>query len=198
MQNGNLSKLLWALNMVEGSGKDKVKNRHEPGFYRRYLRGKKEWSEREKQFGAEAIASSYGPWQIMYPTAVQYGFKGKPADLADPKVSLPYVQKHLARLEKKFGGNIEKIVSAYNAGEGGVGTNPDYTEKALKFYKQAPNYWIPYGSEKVTAGEKMLAGAASPVQQTVAKTKTPVVKPSLISKGIEMVKTAGKELVGVK
>lgn len=158
MENGNLTKLLWALNMVEGSGQKKVKSRHEPNFYNKYLKGKKAWTEHEKKYGAEAIASSYGPWQIMYPTAVQLGYKGTPSALADAKVSLPLVQKMVGNLSKKFGGDLEKVFSAYNAGEGGVGTNPEYVKKALENYKRAPSYWIPYGQEKSTTGEKLIAG----------------------------------------
>lgn len=158
MENGNMTKLLWALNMIEASGSAKAKKRHEPNFYKKYLKGKKQWSESEKKWGAEAISSSYGPWQIMYPTAVQYGYKGSPSDLEKPEVSLPFVQKYVGSLSKKFNGDIEKVFSAYNAGEGGVGTNPDYTKKALDHYKRAPSYWIPYGTKKTTVGETLLAG----------------------------------------
>src|SRR3990167_1220429 len=169
MENGNLTKLLWALNMVEGSGQQKVKPRHEPNFYNKYLKGKKEWAEHEKKYGAQAISSSYGPWQIMYPTAVQYGYKGTPSALADPKVSLPFVQKVASKLSKKFSGDIEKVFSAYNAGEGGVGSNPEYVEKAMENYKRAPSYWIPYGQEKSTKGEKLIAGPEKPAPKAGVK-----------------------------
>ena len=172
MENGNLTKLLWALNMVEGSGQKKVKSRHEPNFYNKYLKGKKEWADAEKRYGAQAISSSYGPWQIMYSTAVQYGYKGTPTALSDPKVSLPYVQKVAGKLNKKYSGNLEKVFSAYNAGEGRVGTNPEYIKKAMDHYKRAPSYWIPCGQEKSTTGEKLIAGAekaALPVTAGAAK-----------------------------
>ena len=163
MENGNLTKLLWALNMKEASGKSKAKSRYEPNYYNQYLKGKKNWRlhlkiDPEQKWGKEAISSSYGPFQIMYPTAVQYGYKGSPADLEKPEVSLPYVQKYVNALSKKFNGNIEKIFSAYNAGEKGVGSNPEYTKEAMDHYKRAPSYWIAYGSKKITTGETFLAG----------------------------------------
>lgn len=159
MENGNLTKLLWALNMMEASGSEKAKKRFEPNFYNKYLKGKKEWMEHEKKFGREAISSSYGPWQIMYPTAVSLGYKGSPDALAKPEVSLPLVQKYVAKLNRKFDGDLEKVFSAYNAGEGGVGSNPDYVRKAMDSYKRAPSYWIPYGSKSTTKGEMLVAGA---------------------------------------
>ena len=156
MENGNLSKILWALNMVEASGKPKAKSRFEPNFYNKYLKGKKNWMEMEKKFGREAISSSYGPWQIMFPTAVEMGYKGRPEDLHDPKVSLPYVQKYLTKIQDKHGSDPKKVLSAYNAGIGGVGSNPDYTEKAFRFYQQAPSYWSAYGDDKKTNGSALL------------------------------------------
>jgi len=137
--------LLWALNQQEASGRQFVRARHEPRFYEKYLKANQQYEKAGDDFGVHAISSSYGPWQIMYSTAVQMGYEGPPQGLSHAFVSLPYVLKYLRRLHKEFNGDIKKIVSAYNAGPGGVGTNPRYTKRVLELLSEAPAYWSVYG-----------------------------------------------------
>jgi hypothetical protein len=139
-------KLLWALNRQEASGKAKIHSRYEPGFYRKYIRGNKKYAHLEKTYGARAVSSSYGPWQIMYLTAHEMGYRGKPQALSEPSVSLPYVIKYLDFLRKKLGDNERAVISAYNAGPGGVGTNPGYTSKVIAYLKSAPSDWQVHGT----------------------------------------------------
>lgn len=139
-------KILWALNQQEASGRSSVEPRHEPAFYERYLRGNGLFRAAEMKYGAKAISSSYGPWQIMYTTAVDMGYRGNPQDLSDPSVSLPYVLRYIDKLRERFDGDIQKVISAYNAGPGGVGTNPKYTNRVMSFYQKAPSTWRVYGS----------------------------------------------------
>ena len=77
----------------------------------------------------------------MYTTAVQMGYRGDPRDLSRPQASLPYVLKYLDHLKSRFDGDIAKVVSAYNAGPGNVGTNPKYTNKVLAHLDRAPAAW---------------------------------------------------------
>lgn len=139
-------KLLWALNRQEASGRAKIHSRYEPGFYRRYVRGNKKYASLEARYGGRAISSSYGPWQIMYLTAYEMGYRGKPQDLSDASVSLPYVIKYIDFLRKKLKGDERAVISAYNAGPGGVGTNPVYTRKVTAYLKQAPTDWQVHGT----------------------------------------------------
>jgi hypothetical protein len=139
-------RLLWALNRQEASGKAVIGSRYEPGFYRRYVRGNKKFTALEKRYGGRAIASSYGPWQIMYVTAYEMGYRGNPQDLANAATSLPYVMKYLDFLRKKLGDRDRAVISAYNAGLRGVGTNPVYTGKVIAYLKQAPDSWPVYGN----------------------------------------------------
>ncbi len=140
------ARVLWALNQQEASGRQYVRPRHEPGFYRRYLKDNSLFRAAEDKYGAEAISSSYGPWQIMYTTAVQYGYSGAPEDLTHPATSLPYVLKYIRQLQYRFDQNLENVFSAYNAGPGGVGTNPYYTTRVLSFFKKAPESWTVFGA----------------------------------------------------
>lgn len=139
-------KLLWALNRQEASGKSHIHARYEPGFYKRYIRGKAKYAALEARYGGRAVASSYGPWQIMYLTAYEMGYRGKPEDLGKAEVSLPYVLKYLNFLREKLGNNDRAVISAYNAGPGGVGTNPRYTAKVIAYLKKAPNDWRVHGT----------------------------------------------------
>lgn len=139
-------RLLWALNRQEASGKARIQSRYEPGFYRRYIKGNQKYSHLETRYGGRAVASSYGPWQIMYLTAYEMGYRGKPEELSRAEISLPYVLKYLEFLRKKLKGNERSIISAYNAGPGGVGTNPRYTAKVIAFLQKAPDTWQVYGT----------------------------------------------------
>ena len=139
-------KLLWALNRQEAGGKSMANSRHEPRFYNRYVKGKSKYASVDARYGARAVSSSYGPWQIMYLTAYDLGYRGKPEELADAATSLPYVLKYLDFLRQKLGDNDRAIISAYNAGPAGVGTNPTYTSRVIAFLKSAPDDWSVHGT----------------------------------------------------
>lgn len=127
-----------AISSVESSGGKNITPRYEAGFYERYLKNNPEFQDAIKEFGKEEVSSSYGMYQIMYPTAVQYGYKGTPQDLAKPSVNDKWFEIIFDSLLKKTG-NLRDTISAYNAGTGGIGTNPEYVEKVINqlggFYK---------------------------------------------------------------
>lgn len=106
-------------NLVDGliaveSGHRADAFRHEPGFYRRYLKGKPEW----EAFNPRRVSSSYGLMQIMYPTAVMHGFQGEPELLFVPEINLDWGCRHLVQLIDWAGGNTYKALAAYNGGLG--------------------------------------------------------------------------------
>lgn len=80
---------------------------------------------------------SYGPMQIYddtVRTVLKLGFPA--ADLAThPELGIWYGVKEFARRMKLLGGDPVKAVSAWNAGTGGVGTNPAYVNAVLGFWK---------------------------------------------------------------
>ncbi len=159
------SKLLWALNQVEASGKEFVSSRYEQGLHALYLKNNKQWDEKKQsawkekidKFGLKAVFSSYGPWQMSYVKASEMGYKGRPQDLADPEVSLPYVVRYVEHLNEKFNGDLRKIASAYNGGVGAIKKdkkgnvkfiNPEYVRKVIGSYKKAPQRARIYGINK--------------------------------------------------
>lgn len=123
--------LLEALVSVESSGRADA-FRHEPGYYRRYLAGKPEWAGKIPR----RVSSSYGLCQIMYPTALQYGFTPtyEPEMLFLPATNLDLGAKILAALLKKYGGDAHAALQAYNGGPGSVGSAATiaYADKVLR------------------------------------------------------------------
>jgi soluble lytic murein transglycosylase-like protein len=90
--------------------------RHEPEYYRRYLAGDPAWVEWEPR----RCASSYGLMQIMYPTALQLGFRQDPEALFNIRENIALGCKLLASLMKRFSNDVEKALAAYNGGPAGI------------------------------------------------------------------------------
>jgi hypothetical protein len=92
----------------------------------------------------EAAAASWGPWQLMYPTAYELGFRGRPQDLTDAAVSLPYVVEYLNRrvfcwtpLE------LGDIADGYNSGSCVDQIVPrDYIKKFIRAYEHEARDWL--------------------------------------------------------
>lgn len=86
----------------------------------------------ESAFNPKAVSSAgaYGLMQLLPETARRFGVKKK-KDLFDPKKNLEAGVSYLKWLADRFGGDAEKILAAYNAGEGAVdrfGGIPPYQE----------------------------------------------------------------------
>lgn len=86
----------------------------------------------ESSFNARAVSpkGAYGLMQLLPETARRFGLNRK-KDLLDPKKNLEAGVKYLKWLTNRFGGDAEKILAAYNAGEGAVqrfGGIPPYQE----------------------------------------------------------------------
>lgn len=80
---------------------------------------------------------SYGPMQIYDLTIplLKIGFPA--ADLAShPELGIWYGVKEFGRRMKVLGGDAQKAVSAWNAGIGGVGRNPDYVAAVMSFWNR--------------------------------------------------------------
>ena len=70
--------------------------------------------------GAE-IGYSYGLMGLTLPAARDMGFEGKGIDLLQPDINIKYGVKYLRWQIQRYKGDVEKGISAYNAGH--------YTEK---------------------------------------------------------------------
>ncbi len=92
--------------------------RHEPGFYRRYIKGKTQWKKNPYYKESKRISASYGLMQIMYTTAYSVGFRGEPEDLYDPERNIDAGAAYIASSfqRKQHGWDPPKIACAYNAG----------------------------------------------------------------------------------
>lgn len=61
---------------------------------------------------------SWGIWQLQVSTARDYRPGTTAADLNNPRISAELAARHFARILKKFGGDLDRAVRAYNQGEG--------------------------------------------------------------------------------
>ena len=128
-------KLLAALIQTESGGNEHA-IRYEPAFFKRYVEGKS-----VQTFGACSLdtermarATSWGPLQIMGAVARELGYQ-KPflSQLCGPDglaMGVLYLQKLAAKFLDSHG--WAGVVSAYNAGPGGIGSNPSYIAKVLQ------------------------------------------------------------------
>lgn len=65
-----------------------------------------------------SVVGAIGISQFMKATIE--GLGGTVEDAKDYTKAIPYMYKYLKKLQKRFGNNTEKVVAAYNAGEGSV------------------------------------------------------------------------------
>jgi hypothetical protein len=88
--------------------------RHEPAFD---AGGRYADRAALEKYGREA-ACSWGPWQVMYVTAKELGYKGAPKELADPEVSLPFAIKLVNErlIERQGAKSLAEIAVGYNSG----------------------------------------------------------------------------------
>jgi soluble lytic murein transglycosylase-like protein len=72
----------------------------------------------ESAFDCEAVSprGAVGLMQLLPSTAAEYGI----TDLTDPRENLEAGVRHLGKLIRRFEGNLDLILAAYNAGEGRV------------------------------------------------------------------------------
>jgi hypothetical protein len=93
-----------------------------------------------RRFGCLA-SSSYGSFQIMFPTAKELGFKGHPIELQKDKVSGYWamqliVQRFIGRFKAK---TLRDVLDAYNSGNHVDRHIPTvYIAKGIEFYGNIP------------------------------------------------------------
>lgn len=86
-------------------------------------------------------SSSIGICQIKLGTARGLGFKGTAEELSRPKTNIYYAGKYLKTQIKRYGGDIKKAISAYNAGthrenDLGLTLNRLYVAKVFKAWSE--------------------------------------------------------------
>ena len=112
------AQLLAALAAVESSfGLNAVPN-HEPAYDEGggYYRAAHHVRALHKTWGAWA-ACSYGPWQILFVTAWEMGFRGTPSELWSPSGCIEWVVRAMnARIFDKGATSVEQTADAWNSG----------------------------------------------------------------------------------
>lgn len=128
--NYTLDELANAFMQVESSGGKNSRRRFEPGFLKRYLSKTLEpdFESLASKYGREAMATSYGPFQIIYRTAYEHGFRGSPEDLESPQTNRQYFNKIFDSMFRSSGSNLDKAILRYNGGG-----NSDYLEKVKRY-----------------------------------------------------------------
>lgn len=83
---------------------------------------------------------SMGCMQVLFGIAKSEGFKGKPYELLEPKLSIAYGVLHLKTLIHRYY-YLDQVISAYNQGtpkkdDKGKFCNQYYVDRVLKYYKE--------------------------------------------------------------
>lgn len=134
----DLDAIARAVKQVESSGGIDKRSRYEPGFERRYGKTWVSQGDRAfrqtmlKQFGPKVVYASHGPYQIMYPVAVELGFRGTPDQLAEETTNRQYFEKKFMRDYRATKGSIEKTLLRYNGGG-----DPTYPQRVLQHLNQS-------------------------------------------------------------
>jgi hypothetical protein len=108
------ARLLRAIATIESSFGQNCGPRVEPAYSPggRYYKGAQQiWVT---EYGPDA-ASSHGPWQIMFPTAKELGFRISPSELALPEVN-GLVAVEFLNTRARNAVNLEEVARAYNGG----------------------------------------------------------------------------------
>lgn len=83
--------------------------------------------------GVDGKPAAYGLGQMQLGTARDAAKRAvTPEELKKPEVSIDLIARHLAKLGKSFGGDYEKVITAWNAGERGTQKGvrvPEYLKK---------------------------------------------------------------------
>ena len=73
---------------------------------------------------------------MLASTAFDIGFNGDPEGLAEEATNKFFCKKYLETfIHSSKTHTLEDVISAYNAGLGGIGKNPDYVRKVMNYYK---------------------------------------------------------------
>jgi soluble lytic murein transglycosylase-like protein len=73
---------------------------------------------------------------LLIVARLDLGYAGDYYLLFDPAINIDLGTKLLARQLKRYGGDIRKAVSAYNAGHYTESNSKSYVEPVLKYYNQ--------------------------------------------------------------
>lgn len=116
-------------------------SRYEPKFQARYIDNHPSYCFLP-DYTRALLATSFGLTQILGVTAVEGGLQVFDLDkLYEPEYNLEYGCRHLAKIFKKYGPKVERVIAAYNAGSPRKGpkgnwVNHKYVTRTMKRYQQ--------------------------------------------------------------
>jgi len=87
----------------------------EPALLKAIITIESAFDEKTYRYEPHRNDASYGLTQLLYQTAKNLGFKGKPNDLYDPKININYGAKFLSILQKQYK-NLDDVIASYNMG----------------------------------------------------------------------------------
>lgn len=79
---------------------------------------------------------SLGICQIKLATAQMLGFKGTAKELMKPETNIAYAGLYLSRQLKRYNGDVDKALVAYNQGSTNGLTSSKYSIRVLKQYQR--------------------------------------------------------------
>lgn len=85
--------------------------------------------------------TSLGVCQIKIGTARMMGFHGSESDLMQPKINAYFSAKYLQHQIKRYNGNVDRAIAAYNSGTfhpeaSGAPKNKVYVDKVKKAWRE--------------------------------------------------------------
>lgn len=92
----------------------------------------------------KGAASSWGPFQIMFPVAWDLGYRGTPEGLGDPTVNIDLAVKYLNKYCLCWvGANLEDVADAYNSGNPWDSVIPQaYIDKFIRYFHNTAVAWL--------------------------------------------------------
>lgn len=130
------ARFLYALSGVESShganNVPRMEPAYSPGGF--YFDRSQALKDAFAVYGTDA-SCSWGPWQILYIVANEYGYNDEPSQLQFPDVSAPFVAHHLNKFSRNGANSLERILDCYNTGNHFDKNKPiKYIEKFWAFY----------------------------------------------------------------
>lgn len=121
---------LWALCVQESDGGVVNVSRNEPAYSPGgiYFKKSKTLSFLYEKYGS-LVCASYGPWQMLFITAYELGYKEHPAYLWSGFVSLPWVVTYLNKAKAQGANTIELLAASYNGGFGAIKRQNENVQK---------------------------------------------------------------------
>ena len=138
-QKIDIDKLLYSIKQIESSGRVNKRSRYEAGVDRdlrkRFNKLGHNLQNALRKYGFQRVATSYGPYQILASTAYDLGYTGTPENLGNEDLSKQYVMDLVQKIiNSSRTERVEDVISAYNAGLGRIGRNPEYVKKVMNHY----------------------------------------------------------------